>query len=309
MSAKLASGVTVFAAYGVLLGVVFANGCSSTSGVRDAGAGSTDTNSSTGTGTATTGTGTGTATTNTSTGTSTTSTSTSTEADAAVTCGCPSTPPTSGLLYNGGIPVGTCPQQFTFAGVTNSWFGYNDGTSDSGMFVHTAQEPGCAGPNSCAFYASGSGYTGYGAGVGFTLNNNSIYDASSYTGLMVYMMGTTQGTRSNNFSQADNTVHVKFVTALQDGGDPREGDDYGAYCPLSQDAGAGCFTLCQLPFAGLTRDGFRGVDSGAPNPATDMFDPQNLVKIQFEFSLYQASDASVPNPVSFNVVIGYVSFY
>lgn len=215
------------------------------------------------------------------------------------------------LIYNGGIPVGTCPTQFTFDGVTNNWFGYNDGTNDAGTFTHTAMEPGCGGAGSCAYYASstGAGFTNYGAGVGLTLNNNANFDASQFNGLMVYMMGTTQGTRTNGFMPQNDIVHVKLVTALPDGGDERNGDDYGGYCPLDNDAGAGCFTLCQLPFAGLTRDGFRGVDSGAPNPATDMFDPQNLQKIQFEFSLYSAPDGGVPTPVTFNVVIGYVTFY
>ena len=88
-----------------------------------------------------------------------------------------------------------------------------------------------------------------------------------------------------------------------------EGDDFGAYCPLpGADAGS-CYTLCHLPFTGLTRDGFKSVEAGAPNPGTDKFDPSDLVKIQFEFSSYMAADSSVSaEPVTFDVWIDSVAF-
>jgi hypothetical protein len=67
--------------------------------------------------------------------------------------------------------------------------------------------------------------------------------------------------------------------------------------------------VCTLAFTTLTRDGFRGVDSGAPAPATDTFDPQNLVKIQFEFSSYVPPDGGTPGPVSFDVWIDDIAFF
>jgi hypothetical protein len=67
--------------------------------------------------------------------------------------------------------------------------------------------------------------------------------------------------------------------------------------------------MCRLPFASLTRDGFRTLDSGAPNPATDRFDPQNLVKIEFEFSAFTLLDGKAPGPVQFDVWIDDVAFF
>lgn len=306
MSAKVASGITVVAAYGLLFGAAVANGCSSP------GSRTTTTSSTTSTSTSSS-----TTPTSTATSTSTEEDSSTPTVDAAAVydgnnCSCtfPSNVPASnGLIYNGGLLSGTfCPSSFTYDGVTNSWFSYSDGTVDASAFTTGGMAPGCGGTTSCAFYAAGQGFTNYGAGIGFTLNNNAIFDASGFTGMYAWLQGTTTGTRGPGFTSSNNTVHVKFVTALPDGGDPREGDDFGAYCVINQDAGAGCYTLCPMPFAGLTRDGYKGVDAGAPNPATDVFDPQNLVKIQFEFSSYMAEDSSVGD-VGFNVSVGAAAFY
>jgi len=175
-----------------------------------------------------------------------------------------------------------------------------------------ADHGGCDTSDGCAYHTTGSGYTNYGAGVGFTFASNAIFDASSYTGISVWLKGTTKGTRTAGYSAADNTVHVKFVTGSPDdaGVDPRNGDDFGLYCPTTaDDAGtADCYVQCQIPFAMLQRDGFHSVDSGAPDPATDMFDPQNLVKVQFEFSSYTDSDGGVPVPVSFDLWIDGISW-
>jgi hypothetical protein len=196
--------------------------------------------------------------------------------------------------------------------MNQDWFHYDDGTSDAGAIVAGQKSGGCDSVDSCAFHTSGSNYTNYGAGAGITLASNNIFDASQYTGLDVWFRGTTQGTRGPNYSVSNNTVHVKFVTGFSDdaGADPRNGDDFGAYCPTTaDDGGSDCYVECKIPFVALQRDGFRGVDSGAPDPSTDMFDPQNLVKIQFEFSLYNGPDGGVPVPVSFDLWIDDVSWY
>jgi hypothetical protein len=219
-------------------------------------------------------------------------------------CACPlPSLPANGLLYNGGTPAGTCPTSFTYDYVSNSWFSYSDGTVNGGTFIHTADFGGCDGADSCAFHTSGAGYTGFGAGVGFTLNDNVPFDASSFSGLDVYLRGTTTGTRGLDFSQANNTVHVKLVTGGSDGGDPLEGDDYGAYCPIQQDGGT-CYTLCHIPFVGVTRDGY-------VNAGVTVFEPQALVKIQFESTAYiPAPDSGIAaTPVGFDVWIDNVAFY
>lgn len=228
-------------------------------------------------------------------------------------CGLPSPLPNKGLIYDGGAAAASCASTLDATNYPgNFWFAYSDGTSDGGVFLHTADFGGCGGPTDCAFHASGSGFTGYGAGVGFTLNNNAIFDASTYSGLQVWFKGTASGTRGASYAMQNDSVHVKFLTGALDGStaDPRNGDDYGAYCPTTgTDAGGGGWIVCRLPFASLTRDGFRGVDSGAPNPATDMFDPQNLVKIEFEFSAFTLPDGGTGGPVGFDVWIDDVAFF
>ena len=228
-------------------------------------------------------------------------------------CGLPSPLPNNGLIYNGGTPSPTCPQTPNALSYPNNfWFSYDDATSDGATFVHTADFGGCEGPTDCAFHAMGSGYTGYGAGVGLTLNSNAIFDASGYSGLQVWLKGTTSGTRGLGYARKNDSVHVKFLTGSPDGStaDPRNGDDYGAYCPTTDaDGGVGNWVVCTLAFTTLTRDGFRGVDSGAPDPATDTFDPKDLLKIEFEFSSYVPPDGGTPGPVSFDVWIDDIAFF
>jgi hypothetical protein len=193
---------------------------------------------------------------------------------------------TSGIIYEGGTAVaGSCATTFEFDGVSNSWFSYSDGTGNTGSFSPTADQTGCEGPDTCAFHTSGSGFTGYGAGAGFTLNNNATFDASSFTGLNVHLKGTTRGTRGANFTESSNTVHVKFVTEQTDGADPPNGDDYGFFCTIEQ-AGS-CYSRCQIPFMDLAREAYDAGVAGMPP-----FTPSALVKIQFEFDAYSMTTDS-----------------
>jgi hypothetical protein len=230
--------------------------------------------------------------------------------DGGGTCACTLPNPSTGTVYLGGQPFGACPTSFQFDGVANYWFGYTDGTVDGGAFLHQADIGGCDHPGNCAFHTLGAGYTGFGAGAGFPLANNVPFDASGYAGMDVWLRGTARGTRGPGSIPEEDVVHVKFVTQASDGSDPRKGDDYGAYCHLpGADAGA-CYRLCHMPFAALARDGSKSVDAGAPDPATDTFDPQNLAKIQFELSSYMPADSdAATEPVSFDVWIDAVAFF
>jgi hypothetical protein len=282
-------------------GLVSVGACSSTHDVGGTSSTSTNTTSST----ATSGT------------SSTSSTSATTDSGGGGACSLPSPGATNGTLYTGGIPNPFCPSTLASGWPNNSWFGYFDsttaGTTDAAAFnfTHQGDTGGCDGTSDCAFHTTGANIPGYGAGVGFTLANNSNFDASIYTGFQVWLKGTTTGTRGQGFVLSPNTVHVKFITALPDGGDERNGDDYGAYCPTLSDAGSDAWVVCTLQFAGLTRDGFRGTDSGAPDPNSDVFDPQNLQKIQFEISSFtppvDASDQT--ESVTFDVWIDDVAFF
>ncbi len=324
MAAKLTSKLFPYVSLGLLAGAAGANvyGCSSDNNTqRDAG-GTTGTSTGTsGTATGTSGTATGASgTASGSSGTATGTSGTATGASGTATgasgtagvseggtsmCSLPAAPPGL-ILYSGGVPAPACPGGIALSG--QSWFSYNDGTSDAGTFVHTADFGGCDGPTDCAYHTSGGGFTGYGAGVGFTLNSNNPLpgDAgASYTGFQVWLKGTTSGTRQVGYALGPNFVHVKFVTSTN-----REGDEFGAYCPTASDGGD-AWVLCKLPFTGLTRDGFKGVDAGAPDPTSDVFDPQNLEKIQFEMSSYTppADSGITVNVVNFDVWIDDAAFF
>lgn len=306
MSARLASGVSICVAYGLLVGAICANGCGGSAASRTAAADAQGDSTSAGD----TSVSSNEAASSDSPGTTAADSATS-EGGSATACTCPFpstvTVPEAGILYMGEMPIGRCSSSLN---ATNSWFGYNDGSvsADAGTFVSAAGLEGCDGPGTCAFHATGAGYTDWGAGVGFTLNDNDAFDASMFTGLILYLRGTTTGTRGMGFTQADNSVHVKFVNFSAsanegDGGDPLYGDDYGAYCDIAQDAGT-CYTKCQIPFSEVYRDGYLHLDAGMPP-----FDPTTLAKIQFEFDLYSPATGPVPAPVGFDVWIDNVAFY
>jgi hypothetical protein len=189
------------------------------------------------------------------------------------------------------------------------WFSYDDGTNPNGVFTHDGEMAGCGGPMTCAFHAAGSGYTGYGAGVGFDLKsmNNAAEPSDAAVGYMhfsAWLKGTTTGTRGNGYAAANNTVHVKFVSSTF-----RAGDEFGVYCPTQGDAGAG-WVQCDFPINAVRRDGFAPVDAGAPPIATDTFDWANLEQIEFEFSSYTPpADSGVGSNVSFDLYIDDVAFY
>jgi len=222
-------------------------------------------------------------------------------------CGFPATDAAvSGVLYSG-FPMGTamgCASNIPMPR-NGSWFSYHDSSNDAGSLVLSAmaERGGCGGMSACAYHAkgptNGAAFPGYGAGVGFDLNDNAAsppvampYDArgSGYTGIQFWAKGTITGTRGPGYSSSPQTIHIKLVTTTD-----RQGDDYGFYC---QTIDPTTWTSCKVAFSALTRDGY-----GMPPPAMDMFDPQNLQKVQFEFSTYSTG------AVSMDVWIDEVSFY
>jgi len=214
-------------------------------------------------------------------------------------------------IYVGGMPDPACPGTVLLPG--SGWFSYSDVNVDAGLDIDASAvsllyEPnGCDGPNDCAVHVTGSGYSVY-AGVGFPLNGaNTPSDAGAgYTGLQVWVKGTTTGTRGpsasclpcGNFAQSSNTIKVVFVTSVN-----RDGDEFSAYCPTQGDAGTG-WVLCQMPFSGLKRDGY----SSTPPVATDMFDVTTLEKIQFQPSPYTPLDGGVGTE-SFDFWLDDIAFY
>jgi hypothetical protein len=216
----------------------------------------------------------------------------------------PTTTAANPLLYDGATLTTNCGSAITGTGRKGYWFGYGDASvmsGTAGAIVTAGVFGGCMGAGDCAFHAAGSGYTDYGAGIGFDLLDDATstataYDATAYTGVQLYAKGTITGTRGMGYTDVPQSLHIKLVTSTD-----RMGDDFGGYCTVV----AAAWTKCSLAFAAATRDGF----SATPPPATDVFDPKNLLKIQLEFSKFsQAADASAV-PVAFDVLVDDVSFF
>jgi hypothetical protein len=214
----------------------------------------------------------------------------------------------SGILYSGFV-MGTamaCASNIP-SPRNGSWFNYHDSSDDAGSLIMSAMPEmgGCGGMSVCAFHAhgptNGAGFPGYGAGVGFDLNDNAAsppvampYNALAvgYRGIQFWAKGTITGTRGPGYASSPQTIHLKLPTATN-----RMGDDYGFYCQMIDPVK---WTLCMVDFAKLSRDGFE--DMFLP-VATDMFDSDSIEKVQFEFSTF-STDA-----VAMDVWIDEVSFY
>jgi hypothetical protein len=219
--------------------------------------------------------------------------------DPTTSCGAaPTGAPADTLLYDGAPVMDDCPKGIS-APRSGFWFAYSDGSSTAPS--QTTEFNGRGGADDCAFHTDGSGYTKYGAGAGFDLNYASMtacpYDASTYTGVRAYLKGTTSGTRAASYAPTPNSVRVKLVTSddkVCPTSERSNGDDFGGWCTVVEDD----WTLCDVPFATATREGF-----STPYMATEL-DPTKLVKIQFEFAKEEMSPS-----VSYDVWIDDVEFY
>lgn len=187
------------------------------------------------------------------------------------------------------------------------WFTYNDTTgtqtpaaTEMAMFGELNGKGGAA---DCAVHTKGTGFSKWGAGVGFDLNNiatmSSAYDASAYAGIRFAVKGTATNTRGALYAAAPNTLQVKVVTTANTGG-----DDFAGFCTMTTD-----WTVCQLPFATLARDGWEKTIMPPP-----VFSAAQITKIQFQASMHDPQPAApappvVNPPVAFDFWIDDVEFY
>lgn len=217
-------------------------------------------------------------------------------------CPLPTTTAMNPVFYdgvNGGAACGTS----TKAPHMGYWFSYNDKSADGGApMTAVGEKGGCGGTTDCAYHTKGSGFTNYGAGVGFDLSDNAQmvaqpFDATGFMGIQFFAKGTITGTRGAKYASVAQSIHMKFATSKD-----RGGDDFGGYCTIGAD-----WTKCNLAFSAATRDGFK--DAMVP-VASDMLDLNQLLKGQLEFSKFsEAADAGTLTPVTFDVWIDNVSFY
>lgn len=142
------------------------------------------------------------------------------------------------------------------AGRSGSWFSFNDGTGTQSpmmgtqIFPMTDLDPP-RGASRKAVHTSGSGFTTWGAGVGFELASTAPYDASRYAGIAFWARGAAGVTQSVRINVTD-----------------RNTSQFGSVCDLDCQADVGATEnnestdkIC-MPDRGPCHDYF-GVDFGA----------------------------------------------
>jgi len=184
------------------------------------------------------------------------------------------------------------------SGRIGAWFIYNDGTSGGTQepAANTDFIPASGGPAGSLFMAqtSGSGFTDWGAGMGFDLNNpgddmggagmKSTHDASAYTGVAFLAKGNVTVRAA---------LFVEAVVPVEYGGTCVGGTAEGEEC---NDAHGKDFALTDewkqyvVPFDGAAQGGWG-------QPAT--FDASMLTGFQFQ----------IPSGATFDVQIDEIGFY
>jgi hypothetical protein len=213
---------------------------------------------------------------------------------------CPAQTPTllPGAALFSGVPIGGACPALLDAPYQTSWFTYQD---SGDLLSVSAVAPGCT-PDSCALHVQGpaagaAGYGNYGAGVALPLSAaNTALDVSSFAGIELVARGTINGTRGPGAVDAPQTLFLKLVTTTD-----RQGDDFGVYCQVDPST----WTVCRAGLDALAREGFAtNVD-----PATDVFDRQNVLRVELEFRLFRDALGAVPVPVSVALDVGWVRFF
>jgi hypothetical protein len=121
-----------------------------------------------------------------------------------------------------------------------AWYTYNDETMGAtqtpvGMPFVMAKVPKANGTSQYAANSTGSGFTTWGAGFGFDLNNDGVtkkgFDGSQYTGITFWALAGTGGTTNIRFNVGDSQT-------TPEAGNCAAGmcsDDFGANVTLSAD--------------------------------------------------------------------------
>ena len=177
-------------------------------------------------------------------------------------------------------------------GRIGAWYTYNDETAAGSQTPDPAGEfaPAAGGPRDVGFMAAtaGSGFTEWGAGMGFDLNNpgdaKGVWDGSSFTGIAFYARGNVP---------VRVAIATRAVVPETAGGTCTPGPAEGEEC---DDAHGEIVTLDTtwrqyvIPFAGIAQDGWG-------RPAA--FDAATLTGIQFQ----------IAQGVEFDVAIDEIGFY
>jgi hypothetical protein len=157
-----------------------------------------------------------------------------------------------------------------------AWYVYHD-TTAAGAMTYPAGPflPVPGGANGTAFAArfAGNGFTTWGAGMGFNLNDagdgmggssKMVYDASAYHGITFYAKANTPMRMRVNFSNHDTDSAGGACTVCE--------DDFGAYVTLGTD-----WQSFAIAFADASQVGY-----GTPVAA---FDTKTLYAIHFQVAV------------------------
>lgn len=172
----------------------------------------------------------------------------------------------------------------SLGGRVGAWYTYNDqtttGTQSPAMGSSFLPEAGGINGGHAA-HTSGSGFTTWGAGMGFDLNNTGttkgIYDASAFQGIAFWAKGTPFRVK----------VLIASTTPVAEGGTCQTncGDDFGIAI-----AATSSFQQFPVKFSSLTQEHW-----GAP--AT--FDATQMIGVQFQ----------VPSGTTFDFWVDDIGFY
>lgn len=134
---------------------------------------------------------------------------------------------------------------FSSGGRSGSWYVYNDKTA-AGMqtpTVGTDFKPDAVMParsgSTFAAHTSGSGFTVWGAGMGFDVNNpggtaKKVYDASAYSGITFWAKGTASKAVRMNIPTKDTSPEGNLCN-MTDAGDSVCNDHFGTTLTLTAD--------------------------------------------------------------------------
>ncbi len=177
-------------------------------------------------------------------------------------------------------------------GRIGAWYSFNDGTaggmqtpSTTGDFL---AEAGGASDSAFAARTTGKGFTEWGSGVGFDLNNpgeatvetKGKWDASAYTGLAFEAKGNV-GMRVSIMEIAVLPILVGGTCTPSTVEGMECEDGHGKLVTLTSE-----WKTYELPFAMLKQEGW-----GKPQP----FDPATITSIHFGFAKGLTWDVSIDN--------------
>jgi len=195
---------------------------------------------------------------------------------AAESCPTPSTP--IDTMENGSGAI------FSICGRMGYWYTYDDGTSGATLtpvpmtpFKDSAITPprplGDGGTSTMAAMMSGGGFTSYGAGMGFDLENpgggaaKGTYNASTYSGVTFWAMGSAGGTV--RFNVPDKATDASGGICMGSTGTSQCNDHHGHALTLTTSWQQVTFTWAQL-----TQQGFGYAEAS--------LDTAHLVGMQFQ---------------------------